>query len=277
MKTTQIEGSVAVGRNLYTGGSLTAGGSAHISRDLRVDGWLDAPNVKRDSKGLFLTTQALNEAYPFPEPGWWALVGHTLPADLYVESDGSWVATGGQGGQLTADTPSLTSLAEAFAAQIDRAESVLGSVKNVADTADEARETADEAMLAAHGAGIVPFDGMHSSGPRPRRGVWYVSATGDIPAHFAYVSSDWGYAENDYNEPDAPEGESPVRTDCLFRHGNTLWHFDGREMHALADCPVAVEETADIERLRDTGGLRGGQLYCVVEKGSRRITSMYLG
>lgn len=269
-----------MGRNLCTGGSAVINGSAHIGRDLRVDGWLDAPNVKRDSKGLFLTPEALTETYPHPEPGWWAMVGTSLPADLYTESDGVWAATGGQGGQLTADLPSVSGLAEQFAAQITRCEEALTGLESVADTADEARETADEAMLAARGTGIVPFDGFHESGPRPRRGVWYVPASGSGEAHFAYVSSDWGYGENDYNEPDATDGESPVRTDCLFRHGTGLWYFDGQSLHQLADRPVEIAAGGD--SLQQAAAIAPaamvpGRLYCAVDPATRRVTSIWLG
>lgn len=168
MKTTVMKGSLAVGRNIYAGGSAVVHGSAHIRRDLRVEGWLDAPNVKRDSKGLFLTPEALAEAYPWPEPGWWALVGTTLPADLYVESEGLWTATGGTGGELTADTPSLTALAETFAAQTARAEEVLAQLEDVAARPVEISGQAEwEAMNAA--GGVRPGQLYCSVDPDTRR------------------------------------------------------------------------------------------------------------
>lgn len=100
--TKQIDGDVAVGRNVTVGGKTTVRGSATIGHNLRVEGWLDAPNVKGPNKGLFKTAVQLREAYPTPHEGWWALVGDTLPAQVYMAIGGAWVA------QVNADnTPKL--------------------------------------------------------------------------------------------------------------------------------------------------------------------------
>lgn len=100
--TKQIDGDVAVGRNVTVGGKTTVRGSATIGHNLRVEGWLDAPNVKGPNKGLFKTAVQLREAYPTPHEGWWALVGNTLPAQVYMAIGGAWVA------QVNADnTPKL--------------------------------------------------------------------------------------------------------------------------------------------------------------------------
>lgn len=90
--TKQIDGDVAVGRNVTVGGKTTVRGSATIGHNLRVEGWLDAPNVKGPNKGLFKTAVQLREAYPTPHEGWWALVGDTLPAQVYMAIGGAWVA-----------------------------------------------------------------------------------------------------------------------------------------------------------------------------------------
>lgn len=100
--TKQIDGDVAVGRNVSVGGKATVRGSATIGHNLKVEGWLDAPNVKGPNKGLFKTAVQLREAYPNPHEGWWALVGDTLPAQVYMADGGAWV------GQTNADgTPKL--------------------------------------------------------------------------------------------------------------------------------------------------------------------------
>lgn len=90
--TKQIDGDVAVGRNVSIGGKATIRGSASIGHNLKVEGWLDAPNVKGPNKGLFKTAVQLREAYPNPHEGWWALVGDTLPAHVYMANGGAWVA-----------------------------------------------------------------------------------------------------------------------------------------------------------------------------------------
>lgn len=86
----QIVGDVAVGRHVYIGGNANVSGNATIKQNLKVDGWLDAKNIKHTNKGLFPSIDALNEAYPEPELGWYALVGDTIPAEIYIVEDGVW-------------------------------------------------------------------------------------------------------------------------------------------------------------------------------------------
>lgn len=89
----EITGDLAVSRNVTAGGDGRVRGSMLVGHNLRVEGWLDAPNIKAARKGLFASVELLNEHYPTPRPGWWALVGNTLPAELYVEHEGKWVST----------------------------------------------------------------------------------------------------------------------------------------------------------------------------------------
>lgn len=95
IKTTQIDGDVSVGRNVSLGGKAEIAGSAHIGHNLKVDGWLEAPNIKGANKGIFLTVQELREAYPVPHDGWMAGVGASTPFTAYVGKGGDWVPTGG--------------------------------------------------------------------------------------------------------------------------------------------------------------------------------------
>ena len=91
IKTTQIDGDVSVGRNVSLGGKAEVAGSAHIGHNLKVDGWLEAPNIKGANKGVFLTVQALREAYPNPHDGWMAGVGASTPFTAYIGNGGDWV------------------------------------------------------------------------------------------------------------------------------------------------------------------------------------------
>lgn len=86
----RIEGDLVVGRNIYAGGNLNIPGKATIKQNLKVDGWLDAKNIKHTNKGLFPSLEVLNEAYPNPKQGWYALVGKTIPANIYIVEDGEW-------------------------------------------------------------------------------------------------------------------------------------------------------------------------------------------
>ena len=107
IKTTQIDGDLAVGRNVATGGDVTIQGGGHVKGNLRVDGWLDAPNIKQPGMGLFASAETLAETYPHPRNGWWALVGDTLPAAVYRAWHGEWVATGETGGEPSVELDSL--------------------------------------------------------------------------------------------------------------------------------------------------------------------------
>ena len=103
IKTTEIEGDVAIGRHVTAGGNATIQGNTTVKKNLKVEGWLDARNIKGPNKGIFLDVTKLREAYPLPHDGWWALVGDTLPAPLYIADGGAWVATGESAGNPTID------------------------------------------------------------------------------------------------------------------------------------------------------------------------------
>ena len=103
VKGTTITGDVSIGRNLNIGGDIKVEGSATIDRELTVKGWLNAPNIRGAGKGLFATEDELNEAYPNPQEGWYALVGNTLPATIYRVVNGKWVSTETTGGEPTVE------------------------------------------------------------------------------------------------------------------------------------------------------------------------------
>ena len=95
IKTTQIDGDVSVGRNVAIGGKADIAGSVSIGHNLKVEGWLEAPNVKDTNKGIFTSLDKLVAAYPTPHDGWMAGVGTSSPFTAYVGDGGAWVATGG--------------------------------------------------------------------------------------------------------------------------------------------------------------------------------------
>lgn len=104
--TKQIDGDVAVGRNVSAGGDANVQGNARIGHDLKVEGWLEAKNIKGANKGLFASAIALRKAYPQPHDGWFAGVpataidiqqlGLTVQEGkalfrMYIGSGGVWV------------------------------------------------------------------------------------------------------------------------------------------------------------------------------------------
>lgn len=102
-----IIGDLNVGRNIYNGGDATIAGSTIIRRNLKINGWLDAKNIKDSNKGLYKSVETLKESCPEPMIGWYALVGDTLPAKVYraEKKDGviEWVYTGAYSGELEVD------------------------------------------------------------------------------------------------------------------------------------------------------------------------------
>lgn len=120
IKTTEIEGDVAIGRHVTTGGNATIQGNATVKKNLKIEGWLDARNIKGPNKGIFLTAAKLREAYPLPHDGWWALVGNTLPAPLYIADGGEWVATGESAGNPTIDSQQYNEAVAALDADLKK-------------------------------------------------------------------------------------------------------------------------------------------------------------
>ena len=107
-KSTSLSGDLSLGRNLAVGGRADVQGSATVHHNLKVEGWLDAKNIKGANKGVFTTIEKLKEAYPngtLPE-GSWAIVGGTLPGELWYVSGGVWVDSGKTAGSVTVDVES---------------------------------------------------------------------------------------------------------------------------------------------------------------------------
>lgn len=76
-------------------------GNLTVEHNLRVNGWLIARNLMNPIIGIFRDEETLRKAYPYPRPGQAALVGTTIPADLWmVDEDGNWYDTGEKSGEL---------------------------------------------------------------------------------------------------------------------------------------------------------------------------------
>ena len=273
-----IGGSARIGRRIAVGGDISAGGSIHIKHDLRVDGWLDAPNLRNPAKGLYATLEELEEAHRFPRPGSWALVGKSLPATLYVASGRKWVSTG----TLTG-TPVVAPVASEPGDIASELCSCRGALDALDLRLDEAEKTADEAFDRASANGILPFDGFNPlrPGARPTSGVWFVPPTAGSPGNFWVISSPFGLTADDYNDVDASTSGnpelSPARTDCLYRCGASIYAFDGERLLTVASAPVELGSAAEAQAMAEAGLMQPGQLYCVVDSETRMVNSFYLG
>lgn len=100
LKNEAIQGNLSTSRDITAGGHLNVRGNSVFGHNVVIKGWLEAKNIKGPCKGLYASEETLNESYPKPMPGWYALVGNTLPANIYRSDGGKWVATGEQGGEV---------------------------------------------------------------------------------------------------------------------------------------------------------------------------------
>lgn len=141
-----VGGSVAVGRDVTVGGRSTIRGNATFNRDVYISGWLNARNIRGAGKGLYETVEKLNSAYPNPENGWFALVGDTLPADIYRAWGGVWEATGQKGGEPVLELARLTELSESLENEVSDRVAADEALKKAIDAEVTARTNGDKEL-----------------------------------------------------------------------------------------------------------------------------------
>lgn len=141
-----VGGSVAVGRDITVGGRSTVRGNATFNRDVYISGWLNARNIRGAGKGLYETVDKLNSAYPNPENGWFALVGDTLPADIYRAWGGEWKATGQKGGEPVLEIAKLTELSESLENEVSARVAADEALKKAIDAEVTARTNGDKEL-----------------------------------------------------------------------------------------------------------------------------------
>lgn len=147
---TDIQGCLSVSRNAAVGTNASVGGHLSVGHNLFVKGWLDAPNIKGPLKGLFASEEALVRAYPRPAPGWYALVGDALPADVWRAEGGRWVPTGEQGGEPSLWLDDLQQRMDSAEVAIDRE----AEERKVSDAALSGRIGEEEAARAEADAAL---------------------------------------------------------------------------------------------------------------------------
>ena len=169
-----FDGDISVGRHAVVGGDAKVCGGMTVGKNLKVEGWLDAKNLKAANKGVFLNEESLKKAYPVPNDGWWALVGDTLPAALWVAANGEWAKTGGTGGDILLESEVLADIKERLArAQegVDAATTKNAEQDSRLANAEGLNTKQNERLLnyvypklyqLNEGAGAHPFDGMYS-------------------------------------------------------------------------------------------------------------------
>lgn len=129
----EITGDAALSGRATVGKDASVGGTLTVKHDLVVEGYLEAPNIRGAGKGLYLTEDALRAKYPRPQDGWWALVGDTVPAIVYVVEKGEWKSTDKTGGP-TLDSGQLQQA-------IDKSERAVTTAATARQATDELRLT----------------------------------------------------------------------------------------------------------------------------------------
>ena len=141
VKNEKFDGSVIIGRDLTLGGGVVTKGSSTFEKNLRVEGWLDAPNLRGACKGLFATEEKLNDMYPNPEDGMWAMVGETIPAYVYMAENGEWADTG----NLT-DGIDINLNDTEIVVNLDELRDSISALETVIDAESQTRATEDNAL-----------------------------------------------------------------------------------------------------------------------------------
>lgn len=143
MTKNEIFRNVEVEGDLRTGGELRVRGRTRLERDvsldsaldvkgdvrtegsLRVRGLLEAGDFVGMLKGLFPSEARLCALYPRPRDGMTALVGDTLPADLFRAEHRRWVATGEKAGEPSLPLDTLGTRIDKEAEERAKADSLL--------------------------------------------------------------------------------------------------------------------------------------------------------
>lgn len=145
-KNTVFKGSATIGKNLTIGGRADISGDVRLSHDLRVEGWLDARNIRGAGVGFFESVEKLEKAYPEPKNGWYALVGEELPAEVYRAYDGQWIATGKTGGEPSIDYDKAKQVALDLETETNARITDDNELKNAIEAEAKTREEADTSL-----------------------------------------------------------------------------------------------------------------------------------
>lgn len=98
----------------YTRELMTFYGDVVVQNNLTVAGTIRCKGIRQPNCGLFKDMASLLAHYPCPEVGMWAVIGDTIPGQIWrCETPGAWTATDEMGGS---DSVDLTEINEAIAA-----------------------------------------------------------------------------------------------------------------------------------------------------------------
>lgn len=102
-------------KNVTIDGDLTVTNNTVVGGDLRVNGKIYASEIAQPYCGLFPSIDALRAAHPEPWVGQWAIVGDTVPGEIWrCETSGQWSDTGETGGVDSLDWQAISDLQAAM-------------------------------------------------------------------------------------------------------------------------------------------------------------------
>lgn len=88
-------------------------GDVNIHNNLTVAGTLRAKGINNPCVGFFPSEEALEEKWPTPKVGWWAIVGDTIPGEIYhCVTEGEWTDSGETGGSGEIDLTEYAKLTD---------------------------------------------------------------------------------------------------------------------------------------------------------------------
>ena len=194
LKNEAIQGNISTSRDITVGGHLNVHGNSVFDHNVVIKGWLDAKNIKGPCKGLYASLDALKEAYPRPMPGWYALVGNTLPANVYRSDGGKWVATGEQGGEVNLY---LDQLEKDVANLDDEVADIEENIENLnANTGVDEYPAFSESKAYAAGD-VVNYNGkLYKFTANHTAGVWTGTDAAETDAVKAHIVQELGDSEN---------------------------------------------------------------------------------
>ncbi len=149
IKNTQIDGDVSVGRNVAIGGGAVVQGNLLCKGGIKVEGWLDAKNIKTACKGFFGSEELLDKEYPRPLAGWFAFVidnDDNQKGYLYIARDYSWKRTNDESNpfQFIVDSINVYATQDSINAEIVRAQRVESELQSAINSVVEGNNTRDE-------------------------------------------------------------------------------------------------------------------------------------
>ena len=132
-----------------SGGGTTkvVDGDMIVEKNLTVTGRIFNDGMQIPNCGLYPTAEALRKAHPTPEEGMWAVVGNTIPGDVWrCDKAGEWKATGTTGGAGQLDANAITEA-------VKKADNAQAAANKVQGSVDALKKTAEDAKSAAAAAG----------------------------------------------------------------------------------------------------------------------------